>query len=380
MKSSSKSKWIKSLAAISIIGIVAWLVWRELQPDGPDWGITSGNGRIEATEIDIATRVAGRLAEVLVEEGEFVEVAQTRRAENALETARAMVAMRQSELETARAVVNQRQAELNASRKRYERSAELVERNAISRQQFDDTLADYQSQQAALASANSQVFSAQAAIRASESQVIEAESEVEATQASIQRIEADLEDSELKTDRLARVQYRVTEPGEVLGAGGKVLNLVDLTKVYMTFFLPTSEAGRVAIGDEVRLVLDAAPDYVIPARVSFVASIAQFTPKTVETESEREKLMFRIRAQIDPALLLEHIEQVKTGLPGMAYLKIEKEVTWPDHLQVNVSGSGTASWLHDRVDRPRWCRKIQPAGVTRWRSQSARGRGYRTRR
>lgn len=357
MKSSNKSQRIKGLVAIAVISIAAWLVWQELQPEGPGEGISSGNGRIEATEIDIATRVAGRLKEVLVEEGEFVEVgqvvarmdtatleadlaqarAQTRRAENALETARAMVAMRQSELETARAVVNQRQAELNASRKRYERSAELVERNAISRQQFDDTLADYQSQQAALASANAQVLSAQAAIRASESQVIEAESEVEATQASIQRIEADLEDSELKTDRLARVQYRVAEPGEVLGAGGKVLNLVDLTKVYMTFFLPTSEAGRVAIGDEVRLVLDAAPDYVIPARVSFVASIAQFTPKTVETESEREKLMFRVRAQINPDLLLEHISQVKTGLPGMAYLKLEDDASWPANLKVNVS-------------------------------------------
>ncbi len=149
-----------------------------------------------------------------------------------------MVAMRQSELETARAIVNQRQAELNASRKRYERSASLVERNAISRQQFDDSLADYQSQQAALASANAQVLSAQAAIRASESQVIEAESEIEATLAAIQRIEADLDDSELKADRLARVQLRVAEPGEVLSAGGKVLNLIDLTKVYMTFLCP----------------------------------------------------------------------------------------------------------------------------------------------
>ncbi|WP_280549683.1 HlyD family efflux transporter periplasmic adaptor subunit [Halomonas sp. 11-S5] len=356
MKTSHKSKLIKGLAAIAAVGIAAWLVWRELQPEGPGEGITSGNGRIEATEIDIATRVAGRLDEVLVDEGDFVEPgqivarmdtdtleaelaqarAQNRQAKNALETARAMVAMRQSELESARAVVNQRQAELNASRKRYERSASLVERNAISRQQFDDTLADYQSQQAALASANAQVLSAQAAIRATESQVIEAESQVEATQAAIQRIEAELEDSKLKSDRLARVQFRVAEPGEVLGAGGKVVNLVDLTKVYMTFFLPTREAGRVAIGDEVHLVLDAAPDYVIPARVSFVSSVAQFTPKTVETESERQKLMFRVRAQIDPNLLLEHIDQVKTGLPGMAYLKLDSDATWPEHLKVNV--------------------------------------------
>ncbi|MNJ73735.1 putative efflux pump membrane fusion protein [compost metagenome] len=105
----------------------------------------------------------------------------------------------------------------------------------------------------------------------------------------------------------------------------------------MTFFLPTAQAGRVALGSDAHLVLDAAPRYVIPAKVSYVASVAQFTPKTVETASEREKLMFRVKARIDPELLKRHVEQVKTGLPGMAYLKLDAEAQWPDHLQVNVA-------------------------------------------
>ena len=142
----------------------------------------------------------------------------------------------------------------------------------------------------------------------------EARSAVEAAGASVERLQADLYDSQLKTPRAGRVQYRVAQPGEVLGAGGKVLNLVDLRDVYMTFFLPERQAGRVPLGSEVRLVLDAAPQYVIPARVSYVASVAQFTPKTVETASEREKLMFRVKARIDPELLRKHMEQVKTGL------------------------------------------------------------------
>ena len=99
------------------------------------------------------------------------------------------------------------------------------------------------------------------------------------------------------------MQFRVAQPGEVLGAGGVVLNMVDLTDVYMTFFLPTASAGRIALGTEARLVLDAAPHYVVPAAISFVADVAQFTPRTVETSAEREKLMFRLRARIDPALL-----------------------------------------------------------------------------
>lgn len=128
----------------------------------------------------------------------------------------------------------------------------------------------------------------------------------------------------------------MAELGEVLPAGGRVLNLVDLADVYMTFFLPTEAAGRVALGAEVRLVLDAAPQYVIPAEASFVSDVAQFTPKTVQTQEERLKLMFRVRASISPELLQEHIRQVKTGLPGMAYVRLNPEAEWPDELQIRL--------------------------------------------
>ena len=175
-----------------------------------------------------------------------------------------------------------------------------------------------------------------AGIAAAQSQAIEAESAVDAARASVDRLQADLDDSRLKAPRAGRVQYRVAQPGEVLGAGGKVLNLVDLTDVYMTFFLPERQAGLVALDSEVRLVIDAAPQYVIPAKVSYVASVAQFTPKTVETASEREKLMFRVKARIDPGLLQKHLQQVKTGVPGMAYLRLDPEAEWPEHLTIKV--------------------------------------------
>jgi HlyD family secretion protein len=112
--------------------------------------------------------------------------------------------------------------------------------------------------------------------------------------------------------------------------------MIDLSDVYMTFFLPETAAGRVAIGSEARIILDAAPEYVIPANISFVASTAQFTPKTVETASERQKLMFRVRAQIPPALLRKHLEQVKTGLPGVAWVKLDADAAWPDELSIQV--------------------------------------------
>ncbi len=165
-----------------------------------------------------------------------------------------------------------------------------------------------------------------------------AESAVTAAAATVARIQADLEDSRLKAPREGRIQLRVAQPGEVLGAGGRVLNMLDLADVTMTFFMPEAAAGRLAIGSEIRIVLDAAPQYVIPAAVSFVASQAQFTPKTVETASERQKLMFRVKARLPVELLLKNLEQVKTGLPGVAWVRTDPAQPWPESLAVRLPG------------------------------------------
>jgi HlyD family secretion protein len=349
-------KWIFPAVSVAVVATIAGLLWYTLRPEGLGEGFASGNGRIEATDVDAASKLSGRIASIEVEEGEFVEAgqiiarmdtqvlqaqvlqaqAQMRQAQNSQLTARALVLQRESEKVTAEAIVRQRQSEVSAAQKRHARSAILVKRSAMAQQQLDDDLARLQSTQAALAAAQSQVISADAAIAAAQSQVIEAQSAVEATQASVERLQIDIEDSQLKAPRAGRVQYRIAEPGEVIGAGGKVLNLVDLSDVYMTFFLPEQQAGRVALGAEVRLVIDAISQYVIPAEVSYVASVAQFTPKTVETASEREKLMFRVKARLDPELLQRHLTQVKTGVPGVAYLRLDPQVEWPEDLAIKV--------------------------------------------
>lgn len=354
MKFPTGRKLIWPLALVLAAGAVA--AWYGLRPAGLGEGFASGNGRIEATELDVATKLAGRVAEIAVDEGDFVTQgqvlarmdtqvleaqlaqarAEVRRAENAKLTAQALVAQRESEKVTAAAVVRQRQAELTAAEKRFARTRTLVARNAMPQQQLDDDRAVLQSAEAALAAARAQVLSAQAGVEAARSQVIEAQSAIEAATASTVRLAADIDDSLLRAPRSGRVQYRIAQPGEVLGAGGRVLNMVDLVDVYMTFFLPANQAGRVVLGQDVRLVLDAVPQYVIPARVSYVASVAQFTPKTVETASEREKLMFRIKARIDPELLKKYVTAVKTGVPGVAYLKLDQEAQWPERLDVKV--------------------------------------------
>ena len=94
--------------------------------------------------------------------------------------------------------------------------------------------------------------------------------------------------------------------------------------------------ARSRIGSDARITLDALPNVSIPAKVAFVATQAQFTPKTVETKDERDKLMFRVRVRIDPERLKARGEYVRSGLPGVAYVRYDPEIAWPDGLQGNV--------------------------------------------
>ena len=347
-------RWVAWGGVIMAIAIL--LVWQFLQGRGEGKGIARANGRIEATEIDVAAKYAGRIKAILVNEGDFVTAgqvvaqmdidvlqaqlreaeAQVRQAQSAIATAHSKLAQRQSEKAEAQAVVAQRQAELDVARKRSARSLALATKAAVSQQEADDDQARVQAYEAAISAAQAKVAAAEAAIATARSEVLGVQSSFEAAVATVQRIKADIDDSDLRAPRDGRIQYRVAQSLEVVGAGGRVLNMVDLSDVYMTFFLPTAAAGRVALGSEVHLVLDAAPEYVVPARVSFVADMAQFTPKTVETASEREKLMFRLKAHISPDLLRKYIKQVKTGLPGMAYVRLDPQVPWPARLQVKL--------------------------------------------
>jgi HlyD family secretion protein len=136
--------------------------------------------------------------------------------------------------------------------------------------------------------------------------------------------------------REGRIQYRVANVGEVLPAGGKIFTMLDTSYVYMDVYLPTAEAGRIRLGSEARIVLDAYPAHVILAKVVFVSSQAQFTPKTVETKDERDKLMFRIRVRIDPERLRGRAEIVRSGLPGVVYVRTDLSVDWPLKLQASA--------------------------------------------
>jgi HlyD family secretion protein len=140
----------------------------------------------------------------------------------------------------------------------------------------------------------------------------------------------------LVSPRSGRVQYRLARAGEVVSAGQRVLTILDLNDVYMTIYLPADDAGKLTLGDEARVIADPIPQYVIPATISFVATDAQFTPKSVETAEERQKLMFRVKLQGDPKVLDKYHRFVKTGVRGLGFVRTDPKVAWPEELVVKL--------------------------------------------
>lgn len=341
--------------ALIVIAIVGYVIWQQTRPQ-LNHDFAHSNGRIEATEVDVSAKAAGRITEILVNEGDFVKAGQVlahmdaeslqarlaqaeaelARAHSAKDSALALVAQREADQAMAEATLVQRKTGLDLAQKTQQRSQALLKQRATSAQEADNDMGQYRNAQALVAVAEAQKAAVAAGIQAAKSQVAQTEASILAAEAVIANIQSELKDGDLRAPRAGRVQYRVAQPGEVVGNGGKVLSLVDLSDVYMTLFLPESQAGRVAIGEEARVILDAIPQYVIPAEVSYVSSVAQFTPKMVETQDERQKLTFRVKVRIDPELLDQYMEQVKTGVPGVAYIKLNKASEWPEHLEVKL--------------------------------------------
>ncbi len=302
-------------------GVGAWFFFSK--PALPP-GFAGGNGRLEATEIYISTKYPGRIAEVLVNEGDMVDAGQvvarmdTSALEAQLREAQAQVVAAQDGRRVAIAQVAVKQANFDYAQKSYNRSAELVGKGAVSQQEAEIDQA--------------RMLAAKAELEGAKVQVVQAGSTIDAAQATADRLQVEIGDATLVSPIRARVETRLAEPGEVLPAGGRVYTVNDLSDVYMYVYLPESVVGKIPVGSEARVVLDAAPQYPIRTYVSFVSPMAQFTPKTVETQEERHNLTFRVKLQLDKSRLKEWEPLVKVGLPGMGYVRYDTSAPWPADL------------------------------------------------
>ena len=294
--------------------------WKSMHDRLPE-GLYVGNGRLEATEVQIASKTPGRLAEVLVDEGDKVTKGQllarmdTRTLEAQRNQAEAEVLRARENLSAAQANVQLRQSEQLLAQQELKRSQELIKHGFVSGQILDQQQARLDTGVAAVAAYKAQVSAVGATIGAAQAQVAMLTSEID--------------DASLRAPIDGVVQLRMAEPGEVLGAGGRVLLLIDPSDQYMNLYLPASVTGRLAVGDDARILLDALPDRPLPAKINFVAAKSQFTPKEVETRDERQKLVFRVKLRLtDPGAL----PQAKPGMPGAGYVRTAP-IDWPAKLQ-----------------------------------------------
>jgi HlyD family secretion protein len=270
------------LVAVVVVVFIGYKVWKSQQFALPK-GIASGNGRIEATQVNISPKESLRVKEILVKEGDLVQPGQV------------LVRMDTSTLESQ---LNEAKAKVEFAKVELDRTQKLVDVNAASVRELDAR-----------------------------------KTSLETNTANVATIQTRIDDATLKSPVRGRVLYRLAEVGEVLPPGGKALTLVNLEDVYMEIFLPSEQAAGLKIGAEARITVDHRPGYAAAAYVSFVSPEAQFTPKQVETKSERDKLMFRVKIQVPEELVSSYIERIKTGTRGVGYVKYDESAVWPSWLQ-----------------------------------------------
>ena len=321
----------KVIWALVLIGLVgagsaaAWRWWKLSQASALPTGIVAGNGRIESVQVDVAAKYGGRIKEILAREGDLVEEGQvlvkmdTSELEAELEKDKAKLAESQQAAAEVKTEITKDESQLNLADVEFKRTKTLLERKTVSREEYDRY--------------RTRLETAKASLEGSKAKLNTANQSINAAAAQVKRTEATLADTTLKSPVKGRVLYRLAEPAEVVPLGGKILTLINLGDVYMEMYLPAQEAARVKIGADARIVLDARPEYAAQAKVSYVSPEAQFTPKQVETRSERDKLMFRVKLQVPPELVLPYIERIKTGVRGMGYVRLDDKVAWPAFLE-----------------------------------------------
>jgi HlyD family secretion protein len=322
-----KNWWLRiALVAVVLAGAGAggYYWWQHVRSQMPP-GIAYGNGRLEADAINIDTKYAGRIAELFADEGDLVKGGQivarmdTQDLSASLKKAQAQVKQASRAVEEAEANVKQQQSQTLLAQQEYDRATYLVQKGFQTKEVLDQRQQQLDGAKAALSAANLRVIAFQHAL--------------DAATHDVELYSVQIADNTLIAPREGRIQYRVANVGEVLPAGGHVFEMLDTAYVYMDIYLPTEQAGKVRFGADARIALDAYPNVAIPAKVSFIASQAQFTPKIVETQNERDKLMFRIRVRVDSDRLRGRAEIVRSGLPGVAYVLTDPATQWPPSLR-----------------------------------------------
>jgi HlyD family secretion protein len=345
-----------------LAGLVAgWgFRWWLTVPDG----LLVASGRIEGDEVIIAPKIAGRVLTVTKNRGEEVAAGEVlvqlasdqiqarldrareeerswqervRQAQIDLEYTASQVpteiAAAEARLAAAEARVQEAEADLRKNRQDFRRYEALFARQVVPQQKREEVAALHQAAAARLRAARQEAAQAQALLQQAQllprtvalkrQEVQTARANLAAAQAAVREAEANLADTIILSPSKGVILTRTVEPGEIVNAGTPLFSLVDLQQLYLKVFISEPDIGKIRLGQEARIYVDAFPDRPFPATVSRVSPRAEFTPKYVETREERVKLVFAVELRAaNPEGYL------KPGMPGEAVVRWQDGVPW----------------------------------------------------
>lgn len=314
---------VLSLAGLALLTATYW--WKHQRVDTWPASFHRANGRLELTRIDVAVKYPGRLVTLQVHEGDPVEAGQilgTQEGDELLaKLAQAEAALGRALSEQARARTGQdaQARKVALARLEWQQAEGLRAQQEISAVELDKRRLVFEAESAAQAGSSNQVTTAGHA--------------ADEARAQIRLIQTMLDGLKLRAPIAGRVEYRLVEPGAMLPPGGRVAVLLDPQDVSLTVFYPAAVAGALKVGDEARIVLEGFEGRALPATVDMVDSDAQFTPKYVETTSERQNLVYRVRLRVPREVASEFNGKLKGGVIGDGYVRTSVE-SWPVGLQV----------------------------------------------
>ena len=288
------------IVAAGVGGAVYWRIQQDRQrlPEG----LLLANGRIEGDRITVATKLAGRVVELHAREGDEVEAGTV------------MARLDDKEL----------RARLEAARKAAEAAREKVAAARAEAEQAHRDMLRLRRLAAEGTAPKRDAEAAQTAWRMARDNAEAAEKEAEAAQAKLAEVQALWEDMTIRAPAAGVVVTRIANLGEVLAPGAPLYELVDMDQLYLKVYVPERDIGRVRLGLPARVYVDALPERHFTARVRYIASRAEFTPKEVQTPDERVKLVYAVKLYFD-----ENPGHVLTpGIPADAVIRWRDDVPW----------------------------------------------------
>ena len=331
---SSPPAWMRALLILSLLVLaVAAGLYFQSRPV-PDSGVLRVSGNIEITDAEVSFKIAGRVVERSVSEGESVKAgqavarldtselaqevalrsAEVRAAEASL--AELVTGSRPEEIAQSEAVVRRMQADVARARADFKRLKKLYEQDNVSGQDYDAAKSAVEVTTAKLGEAQEQLRLVQKGPRIEK--VERARAQLQQAKEALALAETRLGYATLTSPLTGVVLSHNIEPGEFVAPGTPIVTVGDLAHVWLRAYIDETDLGRVKVGQVVKVTADTYPDKVYEGRVSFIASQAEFTPKSVQTKKERVKLVYRTKITVDNP----HME-LKAGMPADARIVLD---------------------------------------------------------